>query len=163
MKADQESALTMTPEKIRRVIRSLEVYYVSGKKISELQKKNTEVKFETLQIGLMPERKYLYERINRRTEIMIKEGLIDEVNSLREKGFDYRTHNSLNSVGIKEVFKYFEGEYDYDEMVRLIKQNTRRYAKRQMTWFRKDKRIMWIEMTEGNTSEELAEKVIELL
>lgn len=145
-KVDKESYAAITPGKIRRVIRALEVYYVSGKKISELQKKNPEIYFETIQIGLMHDRKILYERINRRVDEMLAAGLIDEVKQLKEKGYHYKANYSLDTVGIKEVFKFLEGEFDYVEMVRLIKQNCRRYAKRQLTWFRKDKRINWIEM-----------------
>lgn len=148
--------------KIRRVIRALEVYYASGKKISEFHKENTEINFTTVQIGLMLDRKYLYERINKRVDIMIKEGLIDEVKRLENKGLNYRNCNSLNTVGIKEVFKYFEKEYDYETMAGMIKQNTRRYAKRQMTWFRKDERINWIGINENSDITSLAFDVVNI-
>ena len=75
---------------------------------------------------------------------MLESGLIKEIELLRDKGYHYKTHNSLNTVGIKEVFNYFEGEYSIDEMAHYIKQNSRRFAKRQLTWFRKDERINWI-------------------
>jgi tRNA dimethylallyltransferase len=159
-KVDKISAEKIAPEDIRRVIRGLEVYYVSGIKISELQKKNADANFETIQIGLLLDRKYLYKRINERVDIMIKEGLIEEVKWLLDKGYDYRRNNSLNTVGIKEVFKYFEGEYDYNEMIKLIKRNTRRYAKRQMTWFRKDIRIKWIDANEEISLECLSDNVL---
>lgn len=160
---DKDAAGTMTAENYRRVIRALEVFYVSGKKISELQKKNTEVNFETIQIGLMLEREFLYDRINKRVDKMIEEGLINEVKHLKEKGFDYKKFNSLNTVGVKEVFKYFEGEYDYTEMVNMIKQNTRRYAKRQLTWFGKDKRIKWIYVKENSSTDEIVKNIIKKL
>ena len=76
--------------------------------------------------------------------MMISNGLLEEVESLKKKGLSYKTHNSLNTVGIKEVFRYFEGEIDKETMIIQIKQNTRRYAKRQMTWFNADKRIKWV-------------------
>ena len=136
--------------KIRRVIRALEVFYVTGKPISEFQKEKTEIDFETVQVGLMFERKHLYQRINNRVDEMIKSGLLDEAKYLRDKNYDYKKNYSLDTVGLKEIFKYFDGEYDYEEMIRLIKQNTRRYAKRQMTWFRKDKRINWINVSENS-------------
>ncbi|MFA5405139.1 MAG: tRNA (adenosine(37)-N6)-dimethylallyltransferase MiaA [Ignavibacteria bacterium] len=145
IKVDKESADKISPQFYRRVIRALEVYYATGKKISDLQKHNVESEFEAIQFGLMLDREYLYERINRRVDKMIEDGLLKEIEWLKNNGYHYKTHNSLNTVGIKEVFKYLEGEYDYDEMVNMIKQNTRRYAKRQMTWFRRDERINWVD------------------
>lgn len=158
---DPESAAKMAPHYFRRVIRALEVYYASGKKISELQKNNLKSDFEAVQFGIMMDRKYLYERINRRVDMMFDEGLLREVQALKEKGFHYRTHNSLNTVGIKEVFMYLEGEYSYEEMISYIKQNTRRFAKRQMTWFRRDERINWLAADEYTSAFELANRVIE--
>jgi tRNA dimethylallyltransferase len=135
----------MAPHYFRRVLRALEVYYASGKKISDLQKNNLKADFEAVQFGIHMDRGYLYERINKRVDLMLETGLIKEIELLRDKGYHYKTHNSLNTVGIKEVFKYFEGEFSYDEMVHYIKQNSRRFAKRQLTWFRRDERINWIE------------------
>jgi len=159
---DPESAEKMAPHYFRRVIRALEVYYASGKKISELQKENIKADFEAVQFGIMMDRKYLYDRINKRVDMMIEEELINEVTALKEKGYHPNTHNSLNTVGIKEVFMYFDGEYTYEEMIFHIKQNSRRFAKRQMTWFRRDERINWIGADEGTSAFELANKVIEL-
>lgn len=141
---DKIAAAAMLPTNIRRIIRALEIYYATGKKISDLQKNNVKTDFNIHQYGLMLDRKYLYERINNRVDEMLKEGLVEEVRNLWDKGYTYHIHNSLNTVGVKEVMRYFEGEYTYDEMVEMIKQNTRRYAKRQMTWFNKDKRINWV-------------------
>jgi tRNA dimethylallyltransferase len=157
-KVDEESASKMSPHFYRRVIRALEVYYSTGKKISDLQRQNVQTEFEAVQFGLHFERENLYERINKRVDEMLKNGLLDEIKLLQEKGFHYKTHNSLNTVGIKEVFKYFEGEYSYDEMIFYIKQNTRRFAKRQMTWFRRDERIHWIEGK--NNTNELVNEII---
>ena len=162
VKVDKKSADTMIPQNFRRVIRALEVYYVTGKRISEFQKEKTDIEFKTVQIGLMFDRKHLYQRINERVDKMLEEGLIEEAKRLRELGYDHTKYYSLNTVGLKEVFKYFDGEYDYDEMVRQIKQNSRRYAKRQLTWFRKDKRIQWIEVHEGTDDLEITEKAIEI-
>jgi len=159
---DKIAAASMLPENTRRVIRALEVYFVSGKKISELQQQKIEINFRTVQIGLYLERKFLYERINRRVDEMIEAGLIDEVERLKSNGYDWRTYNSLNTVGIKEVFGYLEGQLDYKDMLELIKQNTRRYAKRQMTWFRADTRILWLEVTENKTLEELTKEILYL-
>ena len=143
---DEESASKMSSHFYRRVIRALEVFYVTGKKMSDLQKQNVQPDFEAVQFGLILDREYLYDRINKRVDEMIETGLLKEIEWLKDNGYHYKTHNSLNTVGIKEVFKYFEGEYTYEEMVNMIKQNSRRYAKRQMTWFRKDKRIIWVDV-----------------
>lgn len=161
-KVDEVTAAKIPKGKIRRVIRALEVYYATGKKISDFHNEKPEFNLETIQFGLLLEREYLYKRINERTDVMIKNGLIDEVKSLKEKGYDYRNCNSLNTVGIKEVFKYLEGEYDFETMRNYIKQNTRRYAKRQMTWFRKDKRIIWINVDKESTEEKSAGEITEI-
>ncbi|MCE1164570.1 MAG: tRNA (adenosine(37)-N6)-dimethylallyltransferase MiaA [Bacteroidetes bacterium] len=147
-KADPESAARMDPSKSRRVIRALEVFYGTGRKISELQNENVKPDFECLQTGILYDRETLYKRINERVNNMIKAGLIDEVRALQKKGYSYRTNNSLNTVGVKEAFRYLEEELTLPEMTELIKQNTRRYAKRQITWFNKDKRINWMDMNE---------------
>jgi tRNA dimethylallyltransferase len=144
MKIDPETALKMDSGKFRRVIRALEVYLVSGKRMSELQSISDNIGFKSVQAGLLWDRKELYERINQRVEEMLNNGMVDEIQNIKNSGYHYKTHNSLNTVGIKEVFRYLENELTYTEMKSLIKQNTRRYAKRQMTWFRKDNRINWV-------------------
>ena len=159
---DKIAASKMIPQNVRRVIRALEIYYASGKKISDLQKEKVKVDFVTLQVGLMLDRKYLYKRINERVDDMLEKGLIDEVRKLKDTGFDYINYNSLNTVGIKEVFQYLEGELNHTKMVDLIKQNSRRYAKRQMTWFRQDERIRRIEITEQKRLEILANEICNL-
>ena len=146
MTIDPDTAAKMDAGKFRRVIRALEVYYSTGKRMSELQMHNVKPDFEAVQVGLLVKRTLLYERINQRVDNLIKEGLLDEVEALRIQGYSYKTHNSLNTVGIKEVFQYFEGETDKDTMIEIIKKNTRRYAKRQMTWFNADKRIKWVDI-----------------
>ena len=159
---DKIAASKMIPQNVRRVIRALEIYYASGKKISDLQKEKVKVDFVTLQVGLMLDRKYIYKRINERVDDMFKRGLVHEVQKLKDTGFDYINYNSLNTVGIKEVFQYLAGELNYPEMVDLIKQNSRRYAKRQMTWFRQDERIRWIEITEQKRLEILTNEICNL-
>lgn len=144
LEIDPSTAHKMDPSKFRRVIRALEVYYATGKKMSELQAMNVKPDFEAVQIGLSINRTLLYENINLRVDSMISNGLLYEVESLNSKGLSYKTHNSLNTVGIKEVFRYLEGEIDKESMISQIKQNTRRYAKRQLTWFNSDKRIIWV-------------------
>ncbi len=147
-KVDPESAEKMGADKPRRVLRALEVFYGTGRKISELQKENVKPDFSCLQIGISYKREVLYSRINERVDAMINNGLLDEIRRIQKKGYHPKTHNSLNTVGVKEVFRFFENEIKRDLMVTLIKQNTRQYAKRQMTWFRKDHRIKWLDMEE---------------
>ncbi|MCB0728846.1 MAG: tRNA (adenosine(37)-N6)-dimethylallyltransferase MiaA [Ignavibacteriae bacterium] len=154
-KVDEEIHDRIPKGKIRRVIRALEVYHSTGKKMSEFQKEKVDIDFKPVMIGIMYDRKILYERINNRVDQMISEGLLEEVKELINKGMDYKKHYSLDTVGVKEVMKYFEGEYDLEEMKSMIKQNTRRYAKRQLTWFRKDTRINWI-----NADNDTDEKII---
>lgn len=158
-KIDIETARKTSPEFWRRVIRALEIYYTTGKKPSEIKKKKPEINFTSVQFGLFLDREYLYDRINKRVDRMIENGLIDEVVELRDNNYHWRKNYSLDTVGVKEVFKYLDGEYNYDKMIDAIKQNSRRYAKRQMTWFNKDKRINWVEVKKGVTSESIANSI----
>jgi len=155
-KIDPVSAAKMDATKVRRVVRALEVYYSTGKPISELHSvQETIIPFTVVQFGLEWDRRILYQRIEHRIDEMIKHGLVDEVQALISKGYS-RTLNALNTVGYNEVFQFLEGTLTREEMVRLIKQNTRRYAKRQMTWFRADKRIRWISVNEETNWNEIA-------
>lgn len=161
-KVDEETYSKIPKGKIRRVIRALEVYHSTGKKISEFQNEKVELDFLPVMIGIMYDRKILYERINNRVDGMIREGLMEEVKELIKKNLDYKKHYSLDTVGIKEVMKYFEGEYDLEEMTRMIKQNTRRYAKRQLTWFRRDERINWINADADTNETYIFNKAMEI-
>ncbi len=160
-KVDLVSAEKMVGVNQRRILRALEVYYTTGIPISELQARKIDVGFQTVQFGLKWERSKLYERINNRVEQMLISGLINEINSLKEKGYNYTEHNSLNTVGVKEVFDYLSGTLTYERMVELIKQNTRRFAKRQLTWFRKDKNIKWIEVNDERSFESIAIEIFD--
>lgn len=124
----------------QRVIRALEVIRSTGKPFSYFLS-GTRVKrdFETIKIGLEMDHKELYQRIDRRVEYMVSQGLFEEVFHLS----DYRHLNALQTVGYKEVFDFFDGKYGKEEAVRLLKRNTRRYAKRQLTWFKKDSEVEW--------------------
>ncbi len=159
---DPASAEKIHPNNLKRIIRALEVYYITGKPISQIQQEiKPEINFKTVQIGLNWDRKKLYKRIEERVDKMIKDGLIEEVKKLRELGFD-KNLNSLQTVGYKEVFDYLDGLISYDRMIYLIKRNSRRYAKRQLTWFRQDKRIIWLDVDENTDFNKLADKVIEI-
>ena len=118
-----------------RIIRALEVIIVSGKPFSSFLKKQTKKRnFKTVKIILNRERQELYYRINRRVDVMMKEGLLQEVKKL----YDYKDCNALQTVGYNELFAYLDGDWDLETAIEEIKKNTRRYAKRQMTWFRRD-------------------------
>ncbi len=124
----------------KRLLRAIEVCMQTGQKYSALRKgKPAERPFDCLKIGLELPRALLYERINRRTEKMMKKGWLQEA----ERLLKYRNLNALNTVGYKELFQYLDGSCTLDEAVEKIKVNTRRYAKRQITWFKRDKEIHW--------------------
>jgi tRNA dimethylallyltransferase len=125
----------------QRVIRALEVFEATGKPFSSYRKSNINKRaFNIIKFGLNMDRNDLYERINQRVDNMIGGGLVEEVKSL----LPYCHLNALNTVGYSELFDYFDGKIDLQTAIGLIKQNTRRFAKRQMTWFRKDKDIIWL-------------------
>ncbi|GAA4446084.1 tRNA (adenosine(37)-N6)-dimethylallyltransferase MiaA [Ravibacter arvi] len=124
----------------QRVVRALEVFYTTGKPISSYKRKNVEERpFEPLLIALDRDRSELYSRIEARMDLMLQNGLVEEARSVAP----YRHHHALQTVGYKEVYGYLDGLYDETEMVRLLKQNTRRYAKRQLTWFRHQGNFQW--------------------
>lgn len=126
-----------------RILRALEVCICSGKKYSELRKASkTERPFDIIKIGLTAEREWMYARINKRVDIMLEQGLLQEVESV----LPYQHLNALNTVGYKELFDYFNGKCSLDEATERIKQHTRNFAKRQLTWWRRDHSIQWIEV-----------------
>jgi tRNA dimethylallyltransferase len=126
----------------QRVIRALEVFESSGKPFSSYRRSGINKRpFNIIKLGLNMDREVLYDRINRRVNDMVNDGLIDEVKSL----LPYRDFNALITVGYVEIFDYLDGKTDLSTAVTLIKQNTRRFAKRQVTWFGKDKEIVWFD------------------
>ena len=154
-KIDPVSASKIKPNDLRRIIRALEVFKSTGKTISYLQKKVSDknTKFKHHIIGLKRNRENLYQKINLRVEKMIKDGLIDEVKNLRARGYNENI-NSMQGLGYKQINKYLDGEYDKEIAINLIKRDTRRYAKRQMTWFNnKIKNIEWINLDNYNEDE----------
>lgn len=136
----------------RRVIRALEVIRATGKPFSLFRKnKPLERNFEILKIGLTMDREKLYARINERVDQMFDDGLLEEVRSL----LPFRQHSALQTVGYSELFEYLDEKIDLQEAIRLIKRNTRRYAKRQLTWLRKDKEIFWVDAGNKTMEEKL--------
>ncbi|MBO0593861.1 tRNA (adenosine(37)-N6)-dimethylallyltransferase MiaA [Cellulophaga sp. E16_2] len=128
-----------------RLVRALEICIGTGKPYSSfLNKDKNKRPFKTITIGIEADRAMIYERINLRVDLMIKAGLIDEVKSLIE----YKALNALQTVGYKEIFNYFDGLWELDFAISEIKKNTRRFAKRQLTWFRKATAITWVDFDE---------------
>lgn len=147
---DMESYEKLHPNNLKRVIRSLEVYKITGKTMSEFLKSENKKKDSPYNVhyyALNMDRKKLYERINKRVDKMLEEGLVHEVKRLKEIGC---TSNmiSMKGIGYKEILYYIDNEITYDEAVYLIKKGSRNYAKRQLTWFRNDSRVIWLNKDE---------------
>jgi len=157
---DPVSAEKMLPQNWKRIMRALEVYKLSGKPIWEHHqgyKRDTDINF--VQYGLLWDRDVLYTNIENRVDQMITDGLIKEVEKILALGYK-KEQNSLNTVGYKEIIAYLEGETSLDRAIELIKRNTRRFAKRQMTWFRKDDSINWISIKNIDDIQEAASTII---
>ena len=153
-KIDEEAAEKIDANNVRRVIRALEIYKVTGKTKTQLDKvSRKEPKYEYRMYGIEWDREILYERIEKRVDIMVEEGLIEEVKNLLQKYVLSKT--SIQGLGYKEVIEYLENKVTYDEMIEKLKMETRRYAKRQLTWFRRDRRICWCKL------DEIVEKILE--
>ena len=161
-KVDPTSAEKMLPQNWKRVMRALEVFHTTGEPIWKHHQKQSftkEKQYVFKQFGLNWNRKILYENIDRRVDWMIENRLVEEVKTILNLGYD-KSLNSLNTVGYKEIIQYLDGAITLDKAIELIKRNTRHYAKRQMTWFRKDKRIHWFDITELSELDEIAEFII---
>ena len=124
----------------KRILHALEICYMTGKPYSSFRtNKKKERSFDIIKIGLRRDREELYERINKRVDEMIQNGLIDEVKNV----MSYRYTNALNTVGYKEIFQYLDGNWSLEQAIEKIKQNTRIYSRKQMTWYKKDTEIHW--------------------
>ncbi|MGN1330456.1 MAG: tRNA (adenosine(37)-N6)-dimethylallyltransferase MiaA [Clostridia bacterium] len=154
---DEDAVKKISPNDKKRITRILEIYKATGKTKTELEKLSREngVKYDYKVFAINMDREKLYERINLRVDLMIEQGLIEEVEKLVKKYKDFPT--AMQGLGYKEVVEFFEGKLTQDEMIDKIKQESRRYAKRQLTWFRKNKDIIWIDGLEEK------EKNIELI
>ncbi len=156
---DPQSAERIHPNNIRRVIRALEIYHCTGKTMTEWQKTQTpELLYDAAIVGLTMEREQLYRRINERVDQMIAEGLLEEVKSLYERGI--RDCQSIQAIGYKEMYAYLDGHISWEEAVEQLKQNSRRYAKRQMTWFRNQMPVQWFDMTDTSKFAEKREEIL---
>jgi len=150
-KFDPETADRLHPNNSRRVIRAIEMYKTSGITMSEQIRITNESKnkYNLKFFCLNMDRKRLYDRIDKRVDIMVKNGLVGEVERLMEMGIS-KNSTAMQAIGYKEIIKYKEAEISLDEAIGTIKMESRRYAKRQLTWFRRDKNIKWIDVEEGN-------------
>ncbi len=148
---DPESAERIHPNDAKRLIRAMEVYHVTGITMTEHQRRaaSKPSPYNTLKIGLWYEREKLYERINRRVDKMLEQGLEQEVSCLLNR----MNGTSFQSIGYKELELYFQGRMSLEEAAEEIRQASRRYAKRQMTFFRADSNILWVDVTDLSTKE----------
>ena len=144
-KIDEKATLAISCNDKKRIIRILEIYHSTGKTKTEqeIESRKNEVEYEYKIYALKWDRQELYERINKRVDIMIEQGLIDEVKEIYQKYQSFPT--AMQGLGYKEVVEYLEGKISKDDMIEKIKQETRRYAKRQLTWFRKNKQTIWLD------------------
>lgn len=151
---DPVSAKRLHPNNLRRVIRAIEFYRVTGVPISRHQEmtQQTQSRYAPVMFLINWEREVLYDRINRRVDMMIENGLLNEVKMLMDMGYT-KELNSMKGIGYKELIDYFNGECSLEEAVDLIKQSSRRYAKRQLTWFRRDDRIHMLDANKNVTEE----------
>jgi len=158
MSIDPDSAKRIHPNNVRRVIRALEIYHCTGKTMNDYKaQQQKEMVYDAVIIGLTMEREKLYERINERVEMMMEKGLLEEVKWLYDQNI--RNVQSIQAIGYKELYEYLDGKKTLDEAVSLLKRNSRRFAKRQLTWFRNKLNVNWFDMS--NTCEE-SEKVQEI-
>lgn len=158
---DPESAAAIHENNVKRVIRAIEYYQLNGEKISthndREKQKNSPYKFKYYCLNM--DRKLLYERINKRVDIMVKNGLVEEVKSLLNMGYS-KNLVSMQGIGYKEIILYLEGNITLEEAVEMIKQETRRFAKRQLTWFRREKEVTFINYEDFDFDKE---KVLEFM
>jgi len=156
-KVDPETAARLHVNDFRRVVRALEVWHLGREKISQ-KKEEGRLLYDAFVIGLRWERAVLYERINRRVDLMMEQGLVNEVRQLMAAGVS-RTAQAMKGIGYKETAAYLDGECSLDEAVYEIKKATRHFAKRQLTWYRKMPYIHWFE-ADGKTTEELLQEIL---
>ncbi|MBG9859333.1 tRNA (adenosine(37)-N6)-dimethylallyltransferase MiaA [Bacillus wiedmannii] len=151
---DPESAERIHANNVRRVIRALEIFRTTGEKMSDqLEKQENELLYDVSLIGLTMDREMLYDRINLRVDIMMDQGLLEEVEGLYNRGI--RDCQSIQAIGYKEIYDYFEDRVSLEEAVSQLKTNSRRYAKRQLTWFRNKMDITWFDVTGGEKTSEI--------
>ena len=160
-RCDPEAANQVHPNNRVKVIRALEVYELTGKPISALQQqwKMNEPRYPFRAFGLNMPREVLYRRIEERVDRMVEAGLIEEVKGLLDQGYP-RNCIAMQSFGYKELIDYLDGKRTFDEAIALLKQNTRRFAKRQLTWFRNDPRIEWLDTSQFSSIDRIVDNLL---
>lgn len=160
-KVDSTAAAKINPADLKRIVRALEVYELTQKPISQLQRerKGLAQDHEVYVFGLRRERADLYNRIDQRVDFMVHAGLLDEVRRLLKKKL---SRTAYMCIGIREIEGFLKGGYDLPEAIRLIKRNSRHYAKRQMTWFNKNKDIEWFDVKPDEDLSEVAHKIVSI-
>lgn len=158
---DPEAYIRIHSNDIKRTVRALEVYHFTGKTISHYQEESKKQpnKYNLALVGLTMDRSLLYNRINERVDIMINNGLVDEVIKLKEMGCN-EANTSMQGLGYKEILKYLDGQCTIDEAIYQIKLETRHFAKRQISWFKRDERIKWFKINEYDCLENLIKDII---
>jgi len=157
---DPDAAEKLSPKDVRRVIRALEVHGKTRRPISQFQHQWKLRQQEPAMLGLIMDREVLYERIEHRVENMFQRGLVEETRRLLERGLR-GNRTAMQAIGYKEVIGFLDGLYSIEDAKRLLKRNTRRYAKRQLTWFRKDDRIKWYSFDDYKTREQFYRTLLE--
>ncbi|MBR3933597.1 MAG: tRNA (adenosine(37)-N6)-dimethylallyltransferase MiaA [Clostridia bacterium] len=161
---DPESAQAIHPNNTKRVIRAIEYFRKSGEKISDHNKESALVPspYDHIYIGLTRNRDNLYERIDQRVDQMICEGLADEVFNLWKKGCNLKM-TSMQALGYKEIIYYIQGKCTFDEAIRILKRDSRRYAKRQLTWFNRNKNVNWINLSDYNSQDDVIKDITDII
>lgn len=159
---DLKAAQEIHPRNIKRIVRALEFYHQTGKKISEHNEtqRQRESPYNYAYFVLTDERSRLYERIDRRVDLMMEQGLLDEVRYLKKRGVR-KDSTAMQGLGYKELYAYLDGEYPLDEAVRIIKRDTRHFAKRQLTWFKRERDVIWADKSViGQDEQKLADYML---
>lgn len=157
-KLDFESAQRIHPNDTKRVIRAIEICLNSKVKKSDIANLSDAVLKKPLIIGLTMPRDILYERINNRVDVMISNGLLDEVKSLKDKGYNVSNCNAMKGIGYKELLDYLDEKCSLNESIEKIKQHSRNYAKRQITWFKRNEDIIWLDSRDKNSIDIVLDK-----
>lgn len=163
-KVDPESAEKIHANNVKRVIRALEFYKKTGTKISEHNETESQKKspYNFEYFVLCDDRAKLYDKIDRRIDIMLEDGLVDEVRGLVAEGYD-RSLVSMQGLGYKEIIDYLQGRCSFDEAVYTLKRDTRHFAKRQITWFKREKHVTWVNKNEYESEADILEYMLERL
>lgn len=161
---DEKAAKAIHANNIKRVIRALEFYRQTGRRISEHNEEERKKRspYDFVYFVLNHDRKILYERIDRRVDLMVEQGLIKEVEALYKEGYDSNLV-SMQGLGYKEILSYLKGECTLEEAVYVLKRDTRHFAKRQITWFKREKEIIWVNKNEFASEEDILPFMIEKL